>query len=203
MKKEIVKLLKKPLKDLKVDLKDEQIEKIIEIPPSPGMGDYSFPCFFLADRMKMSPHEIALEIREKIGDFPETEFEDVETDGPYVNFFVNRKSLARQVVWDVITQKKKYGESKEGQGKKVIVEFSSPNIAKPFGIGHLRSTIIGNSLANIFEFSGYKVTKINYPGDWGTQFGRLLAGYQKFKKKKLLLKDPIIDLQKVYVKASN
>ena len=203
MKKEIVKLLKKPLKDLKVDLKDEQIEKIIEIPPSPGMGDYSFPCFFLADRMKMSPHEIALEIREKIGDFPETEFEDVETDGPYVNFFVNRKSLARQVVWDVITQKKKYGESKEGQGKKVIVEFSSPNIAKPFGIGHLRSTIIGNSLANIFEFSGYKVTKINYPGDWGTQFGRLLAGYQKFGKEKLLLKDPINYLLKVYVKASN
>src|SRR3989304_1802928 len=203
MKKEIVKLLKKPLKDLKVDLKDEQIEKIIEIPPSPGMGDYSFPCFFLADRMKMSPHEIALEIREKIGDFPETEFEDIETNGPYVNFFVNRKSLARQVVWDVITQKKKYGENKNGNGKKVVVEFSSPNIAKPFGIGHLRSTIIGNSLANIFEFSGYKVAKINYLGDWGTQFGRLLAGYQKFGREKSLLKDPINYLLDVYVKANN
>ena len=124
MKKEVVNLLKKPLKDLKVVLTSEQIEKTIESPPSPDMGDYAFPCFFLAEKLKMSPHEIALEVREKIGDFPETEFYDIQVDGPYVNFFVNRKSLARQVVWDIITQKKNYGRANIGNKKKAIVEFS-------------------------------------------------------------------------------
>ena len=202
MKKEVVNLLKKPLKDLKVVLTSEQIEKTIESPPSPDMGDYAFPCFFLAEKLKMSPHEIALEVREKIGDFPETEFYDIQVDGPYVNFFVNRKSLARQVVWDIITQKKNYGRANIGNKKKAIVEFSSPNISKPFGIGHLRSTIIGNSLANIFEFCGYKTVRINYLGDWGAQFGRLLAGYHKFGREKDLLKDPINYLLKIYVKTN-
>ena len=203
MKKEVVKLLKKPLKDLKVDLPEAQIEKILGVPPSPEMGDYSFPCFFLAEKLKMSPDEIALKVREKIGDFPETEFDDIQTNGPYVNFFVNRKGFARQVVWDVITQKKNYGKTDVGNKKKIIIEFSSPNIAKPFGIGHLRSTIIGNALANIFEFSGYKVIRLNYFGDWGTQFGKLLAGYSKFGKEKELEKDPINYLQKIYVKSND
>jgi len=203
MKKEIVKLLKKSLKEIKVNLNDEQIERLIEIPPSPEMGDYAFPCFFLAEKLKMSPHEIALEVRENIGDFPETEFDDIQTDGPYVNFFVNRKGFARQVVWDVITQKKNFGKSEIGNKKKVIVEFSSPNIAKPFGIGHLRSTIIGNSLANILEFTGHKVIRMNYLGDWGTQFGKLLACYQKVGREKYLLKDPINYLLKIYVKAND
>ena len=203
MKKEIVKLLKKSLKEIKVNLNDEQIERLIEIPPSPEMGDYAFPCFFLAEKLKMSPHEIALEVRENIGDFPETGFDDIQTDGPYVNFFVNRKGFARQVVWDVITQKKNFGKSEIGNKKKVIVEFSSPNIAKPFGIGHLRSTIIGNSLANILEFTGHKVIRMNYLGDWGTQFGKLLACYQKVGREKYLLKDPINYLLKIYVKAND
>src|SRR3989338_9402876 len=123
MKKEVVKLLKKSLRELKVDIKDEQIERTIELPPSPEMGDYSFPCFFLAEKLKMSPDEIALKVREKIGDFPETEFDDIQTNGPYVNFFVNRKGFARQVVWDVITQKKNYGKTDVGNKKKIIIEF--------------------------------------------------------------------------------
>ena len=203
MKKEVVKLLKKPLEELKADLTDEQISRIVETPPSPEMGDYSFPCFSLAEKLKMSPHEIALEVREKIRDFPETDFDDVQTQGPYVNFFVNRKGFARQVVWDIITQKKNFGKSNIGNGKKAVVEFSSPNIAKPFGIGHLRSTIIGNSLANILEFTGYKSVRINYLGAWGTQFGRLLAGYHKFGKEKYLIKDPINYLLKIYIKANS
>ena len=202
MKKEVVNILRKPFKELKVGLTDLQIEKAIEFPPSPELGDYSFPCFFLADRLKMSPDEIALKLREKIGDFPETEFDDIQTQGPYVNFFVNRKGFARQVVWDVITRKKKFGSSDIGGKKKVVVEFSSPNIAKPFGIGHLRSTIIGNSLANIFDFTGYKTERINYFGDWGTQFGRLLAGYKKFGREKYLEKNPIDYLMKIYVKTN-
>ncbi|MBA7712136.1 Arginine--tRNA ligase [subsurface metagenome] len=115
---------------------------------------------------------------------------------------MNRKSLARQVVWDAILKKKDYGQSKIGKGKKVVVEFSSPNIARSFGIGHLRSTIIGNSLANIFEFQGYKVIRINYLGDWGTQFGRLILGYKKFGNEKKLEKDPIKHLMEIYVKVN-
>ena len=202
MKKEVIKLLRKPLKDLKVEMTDEQIEQAIDFPPSPELGDYAFPCFFLAAKLKMSPDEIALKIREKIGNFPETEFSDVQTQGPYVNFFLNRKSFARQVVWDVITQKKNYGRSSSGNKKKAVVEFSSPNIAKPFGVGHLRSTIIGNSIANIFEFSGYKVVRMNYLGDWGAQFGRLLAGYHKFGREKSLEKNPVDYLMKIYVKTT-
>src|SRR3972149_7094352 len=202
MKKEVVKLLKKPLKYLKVDLPEAQIEKILGVPPSPEMGDYSFPCFFLAEKLKMSPDEIALKVREKIGDFPETEFDDIQTNGPYVNFFVNRKGFARQVVWDVITQKKNYGKTDVGNTKKIIIEFSSPNIAKPFGIGHLRSTIIGNSIAKISEFSGFKVVKLNYLGDWGTQFGKLILGYKMFGDSEKLEKDPINHLLEIYVKVN-
>lgn len=202
MKEVVIGLLKKSLSELKVDLKKDQISNLVEVPPSSEMGDYAFPCFALAEQLKMNPHEAALELREHIHDFPETDFEDVAVNGPYVNFFVNRKSLARQVVWDAITHKKDYGKTDLGNKRKVVVEFSSPNIAKPFGIGHLRSTIIGNSLANIFDFEGYKAIRINYLGDWGTQFGRLLYGYKKFGKEKMLEKDPIKHLFDIYVKVS-
>lgn len=203
MKKEVIKILKKPLKELKIYLSDSEIEKLIEIPPSSEMGDYSFPCFSFAEKMKMDPHEIALEIREKIGDFPETEFDEIDTDGPYVNFFVNQGGLARETVWNIISQKKKFGRIDAGKGKKAVVEFSSPNIAKPFGIGHLRSTIIGNSLANILEFSGYKVVRLNYPADWGTQMGKLIFGFQKWGKERMLDKEPMEYLLKIYIKAND
>lgn len=202
MKEQVVKLLKKALKEKKIKLKDEEIENLLEIPPSADMGDYAFPCFSFAGQLKDSPEQIALDLREKIGNFPETDFEDIQTKGPYLNFFFNRKTLARKVVWEVITQKKNFGRTKQGSGKKVVVEFSSPNIAKPFGIGHLRSTIIGNSIANLFEFQGYKAIRLNYLGDWGTQFGRLLAGYKKFGNEKELQKHPVKHLLKIYVKAN-
>ena len=191
MKELVIKILKNALKKKSVVMNDEEIEKFLEVPPSPEMGDYAFPCFALAKQLKDEPHQIALEVREAIGSYLETEFEDINTNGPYVNFFFNRKNLARKVVWDVITQKSKYGMGKIGTGKKILVEFSSPNIAKPFGVGHLRSTIIGNSIANICEFQGFKTVRVNYFGDWGTQFGKLLLGYDKFGSEKKLQKNPI------------
>jgi len=200
MKKEIVKLLKKALKEEKIKLKDKEIEYFLEVPPKHDMGDYSFPCFFLAEKLKREPHQIALEIRARIGTKPIAKFDAIQVAGAYINFFLDRKDMARQVVWDVITKKEKYGMGTIGKGKKVIVEFSSPNIAKPFGIGHLRSTIIGNSLANIYSFQGFKTIRMNYFGDWGTQFGKLLYGYEKFGSEKKLQKDPLKHLYDIYVK---
>lgn len=202
MKKAVVKILKKALKEKGVSFKDEEIERMIEIPPNPELGDYSFPCFSLAEKLKDNPSQVAIELREKIGDAPATDFQDVQSKGPYLNFFVNRKSLARQVVWDIINQKKNFGMTDIGKNKKIVIDFSSPNIAKPFSIGHLRSTIIGNSLANILEFQGFKVIRINYLGDWGTQFGKLILGYEKFGNEKKLEKDPIKHLMEIYVKAN-
>ncbi len=202
MKELVIKLLKKALKEKRVKLKDEEIERLLEIPPTADLGDYAFPCFSLAEKLKEDPHQIALDIRDKIGTPSATDFEDIQTDGAYINFFFNRKSLAKKLVWSVINQKKDFGKSKIGNKKKIVVEFSSPNIAKPFGIGHLRSTIIGNSIANIFEFHGFKVIRLNYFGDWGAQFGRLLASYKKFGDETKLQKSPINYLLSLYIKAN-
>ncbi len=202
MKEAVIKVLKKALKKSKINLKDEEIEKFIEIPPSPEMGDYAFPCFFLAEKFKQAPDQIALELREKIGNPPTMTFQDIQTSGAYINFFLNRKDFARKLVWEVLTQKAKFGQTDLGKRKKIIVEFSSPNVAKPFGIGHLRSTIIGNAIANICKFEGFKVVKINYLGDWGTQFGKLMFGYKKFGSEKKLQKDPIKHLSEIYVKVN-
>ena len=200
MKKLIVKVLQKALKEKKIKINNGEIESFIEIPPSPEMGDYAFPCFFLADKLNQEPHEVALEIREKIGNPPVMNFEDIQVVGPYINFFLNRKNLARKVVWEVLNQKENFGKKNLGKNNKVIVEFSSPNIGKPFGIGHLRSTIIGNSIANICEFHGFKVIRINYLGDWGTQFGKLILGYLKFGNEEKLHEDPAKHLLEVYTK---
>lgn len=202
MKKSVVKLLYKALKKKGLKLKKKEIESMIEIPPSHELGDFAFPCYAFSEKLKKEPHQIALELREEMNKYPQTDFEDIQTKGPYVNFFVNRSSLAREVIWEILNKRKEYGSSGKGKGKKVVVEFSSPNVAKPFGIGHLRSTIIGNSLANIFEFQKYKVKRINYLGDWGTQFGKLIYGYKKFGNEKKLQKNPMDHLYKVYVKSN-
>ena len=202
MKEAVIEVLKKALEEKKVRLSKEEIEKRIEIPKSVEMGDYAFPCFFLEEQLRDPPHQIALDLREKIGSPKATDFDDIQVTGPYINFFLDRKDQARKIVWEAITKKKNYGKSKIGNRKKILVEFSSPNIAKPFGIGHLRSTIIGNSLANIYEFLGYKVIRMNYLGDWGTQFGYILFGFGKFGSEKLLLKNPINHLYNIYVKVN-
>jgi len=181
------------------NLKKEVIEKMIESPPSPELGDFAFPCFTLAKEMKKNPVQIAQELSKKI---KSSEFEKVEAKGPYINFFLDKNLMANNILNDVIIKKEKYGSSDNGKGKKIVIDLSSPNIAKPFGIGHLRSTIIGSSISNIASFSGYKTIKINYLGDWGTQFGKLISGYKHFGNPRELKKNPIRHLLDVYVKVN-
>ena len=202
MKEVVIQILKKALKKMKVSLTEEEIEKVLEIPPSLDMGDYSFPCFFLVETMKAPPHEISMQLRKYIGNIPQTELDDVTVSGAYVNFFIDRKNMARKLVWDAIQQKSNFGKSKIGNKQKIIFEFSSPNIAKPLSIGHLRPTIIGNSLSNIAEFLGYKVKRINYLGDWGTQFGKLIYGFEKFGNEDKLMKHPMKYMMDLYVRIS-
>lgn len=184
MKKEVVKVLKKALKEKGIDMKGIEIENLLEIPPNPGLGDYSFPCFSLTEKLKDNPSQIAIELREKIGDAPATDFEDVQTKGPYLNFFMNRKSLARQVVWDAILKRKDYGQSKTGKGKRTMIEFSSPNTNKPLHLGHLRNLAIGESMSRISEFNGEKVIRANLNNDRGIHICKSMLAYQKYGKEK-------------------
>lgn len=199
MKEIVVKIIETALKKEKINLNKEKILELIEIPREATLGDFAFPCFILAAQLKSSPNKIAIKLRETIGKAPK-EFEDIQSVGPYLNFFVDRKTLAVNTVQEVIKLKEKYGRSLEGKGKKIFVEFSSPNIAKPFGVGHLRSTIIGNSIANICEALGFKTVRANYLGDWGSQFGKLIHAYKRFGDAKKLKEDPIKHLYEIYVK---
>ena len=194
MKEIVAKELSKVL-----DLKEADILSLIETPPSKEFGDFAFPCFSFSKVYKKNPIEIAKELSKKI---TSRLFEKVEANGPYLNFFINRKKLAEKTLKKILKEKEKFGSSQIGKGKKIVIDLSAPNIAKPFGIGHLRSTIIGNSLSEIFKFLGYKTVKINYLGDWGTQFGKLIVGYKKFGNEKSLKKDSIKHLLDVYVKVN-
>jgi len=189
--KEIVKITK---------LKKEEIESLIEIPPSSEMGDYSIPCFSLAKSLKKNPVEIAKELSSKI---KSKDLEKVEAKGPYLNFFLNKDKLADETLRRILKEKDKYGSANIGRKKTIAIDLSAPNIAKPFGIGHLRSTIIGNSISNICSYLGYKPIKINYLGDWGTQFGKLIVAYKKFGDEKSLKKNPIRYLLDLYVKGND
>ena len=184
------------------ELDIEDIEKYIEIPKDEKLGDYSLPCFFLAKQMKKSPIEIAKEIAEKLRKNQPEEIEKIEIQNAYVNFFMNKNIFAGKILKEILKRKEKYGYSKEGKGKTIVFDMSSPNIAKPFGIGHLRSTIIGNSLSEIYKKLGYKTIKINYLGDWGTQFGKLIVGYKHFVNDEQLAKNPIQHMLELYVKAN-
>jgi arginyl-tRNA synthetase len=201
MKEIIVKILESAFKKEKIKLNKEKILELIEVPRDATLGDFAFPCFVLASQLKSSPNQIAIKLREAIGKTSEG-FEDIQSVGPYLNFFVDRKTLAIKTVQEVIKLKEKYGTSNDGKGKLMVIDLSSPNIAKPFGIGHLRSTIIGNSLGEIAKKLGYKVIKINYLGDWGTQFGKMIVGWKKFGNETELKKDPIKFMLKLYVEGN-
>jgi len=183
MKEVVARILKKVLNEKKVDLSEEEIEKLIEIPPSPEMGDYAFPCFFLAEKLKDNPKEIAIELREKIRN-PGIEFEDIQTKGPYINFFINRKSFARQTVLEAITKKNNFGKTEIGKGEKTMVEFPSPNTNKPLHLGHLRNMAIGESISRILEFDGEKVIRANLNNDRGIHICKSMLAYQKWGKNK-------------------
>jgi arginyl-tRNA synthetase len=182
MKKLVVDVLEKALKKKGVKISKEEIEAKIEVPPSIEMGDYAFPCFFLAEKLRDSPHEIAIELRELIGSPDDTDFDDIQTKGPYINFFIDRKNLARKVVWEAITKKKEYGKTKIGKGKRTMIEFSSPNTNKPLHLGHLRNIAIGESLSRISEFNGEKVIRANLNNDRGIHICKSMLAYQKWGK---------------------
>ena len=195
MKEKIASLISKEIK-----LDEKEIEKVLEVPPSPELGDFSFPCFTLAKNLRKNPLEIASELTERFRKKLPSEISGVDFKGAYVNFFIDKKVLAKNVLKNV--GKKGFGVVGKNNGK-IVIDMSSPNIAKPFGIGHLRSTIIGNSIAKICEANGFDVVKINYLGDWGTQFGKIIFGYKKWGDAKKLLKDPIKHLNEIYVKAND
>ncbi len=181
-----------------VDMTKDELMKVMEVPPDSKMGDIAFPCFILAKKMRKAPPMIAQELLEKIKD--DKAFEKVEAVGGYLNFFFNRKEFIETVMKKVKDSNGEFGKSEEGKGKTVLVEYSSPNIAKPFHIGHLFSTAVGNSLARIYAYLGYDVQKLNHLGDWGTQFGKLISAYKRWGVREVIEKDPINELLKIYVK---
>ena len=159
---------------------DEVVSHLAQ-PPDPKMGDYSLPCFRLAKRMKKDPKRIAAELAEKID--ADRVLAEVTAAGPYLNVRLAGAALAREVLEGVrkaADDGRAYAQSSRGEGRTVVIEYSSPNIAKPFSIGHLRSTVIGNSLVKLYRAAGYDVVRLNYPGDWGTQFGLLLSAWRKW-----------------------
>ncbi|SHJ71022.1 arginyl-tRNA synthetase [Hathewaya proteolytica DSM 3090] len=180
-----------------VDTESDKIEALIEIPPQSDMGDFAFPCFQFAKVLRKSPQIIAGELKDKLD---MKEFDTIEAVGPYLNFFVNKGVFSSDLVQKVLEEKEDYGKNQLGAGKNIIVEFSSPNIAKPFHIGHLFSTAIGNSLYRILSAQGYNCTRINHLGDWGTQFGKLISAYERWIDLEALEKDPISELLRIYVK---
>ncbi len=176
----------------------DSINELVEIPPTYDMGDYAFPTFKLAKEFRKSPNLIAEELAEK---FSKSElFTSIQAKGSYINFFINREMLAKSVIEDVFEKKDRYGSSNLGDNRKVLVEFSSPNIAKPFHIGHIRTTVIGNSLAKIYDFLGFDVVKINHLGDYGTQFGMLITAYKKWGDRGIIEQNPIKELLALYIK---
>ncbi|WP_312701494.1 arginine--tRNA ligase [Sedimentibacter sp.] len=186
---------------IETDLSLEDALLLIETPPSPDMGDFAVPCFKFAKKYKKSPAVIAAELTEKIGNVEE--FEKIESMGPYVNFFVDKKHYAEKILKAAFEEKDNFGSTNVGEGKTVIVEFSSPNIAKPFHIGHIRTTIIGNSIYKIYKYLGYNTITINHLGDYGTQFGMLISAYKKWGTPEVveaIEKNPIQELLKLYVR---
>ena len=154
-----------------IELDKQEIESYLEKPKSNANGDYAFPCFRLAKTLKKSPQAIAEELKGNIK-IDESLIEKVEVVGAYINFYTNKETLAKEVLTEIATSKE-YGKSELGNGKNIVIDYSAPNIAKPFHIGHLRSTVIGGALSAIYKYLGYNVTGINHLGDYGTQFGKI------------------------------
>lgn len=175
----------------------ETIYSLLEKPKSSEMGDIAFPAFSLAKVERKAPQAIATDIVEKLDT---TRFEKVVATGPYVNFFLDKDAISHQVLTDVIAEKDQYGQLNIGQGRNVTIDMSSPNIAKPFSVGHLRSTVIGDALANIHGKLGFNPIRINHLGDWGKQFGMLIVAYKLWGDKTAVEADPISELLKLYVR---
>ncbi|WP_125711556.1 arginine--tRNA ligase [Companilactobacillus kedongensis] len=184
-------------KVLPAEITAEQITKLIEKPKTSDLGDYAFPTFILAKTMHKAPKMIAEEL---VGQMDQDGFEKIVNTGAYINFFLDKSSFSDAVLKDVLKEQENYGNQNEGNGGNVPIDMSSPNIAKPMSMGHLRSTVIGNSIAKIISKLGYQPIKINHLGDWGTQFGKLIVGYKMWGSKEEVEEDPINNLLKYYVR---
>ena len=178
-------------------LDQDAILNLLEQPKSSDLGDIAFPAFSLAKVERKAPQAIAADIAEKID---QSAFEKVVATGPYVNFFLDKSQISDQVIKSVIQAGADYGQQDEGHGQNITIDLSSPNIAKPFSVGHLRSTVIGDALSNIFRKMGYNTIKINHLGDWGKQFGLLMVAYKKWGNKEAVETNPIDELLKLYVR---
>ena len=181
-----------------INVDKNEIKKSIEKPKGTENGDYAFPCFRLAKTLRKAPQAIATEIKENIK-LNENEITKVEVVGGYLNFFVNKELLAKEVLQEMANDEE-YGKSTIGKGKNIVIDYSAPNIAKPFHIGHLRSTVIGAALYKIYRYLGYNVTGINHLGDYGTQFGKLIEGYKLWGNEYNIEESPIDELTKIYIR---
>ena len=181
---------------VKDDLTLEQVEQLLENPKSAEHGDVAFPAFSLAKVYRKAPQQIAADLAEKIDS---ANFEKIEVVGPYLNFFMNKELISKKVLQTVVKEKEHYGDSNIGNQGTVPSDMSSPNIAKPISMGHLRSTVIGNSIGFIMEKIGYQPIRINHLGDWGTQFGKLIVAYKKWGTEEAVKAEPINELLRLYV----
>lgn len=193
-KLEIAKLLSGQFTDLSL----EEILSMIEIPPNPDMGDYAFPCFRLAKILRKAPAQIA---EDAVKNIEKADFiDEIKNVTGYINFYINKSVFAAAVLSELLKAKESYGQSDIGKGKNIVIDYSSPNIAKPFHVGHLRSTVIGGSIYRIFKALGYNTIGINHLGDWGTQFGKLIVAYKKWGSKEAIEKGGIKELMDIYVR---
>lgn len=181
---------------VKEDLTLEQVSQLLENPKTAEHGDVAFPAFALAKVYRKAPQQIASELAEKIDP---ASFEKIEVVGPYLNFFMNKEVISEHVLQTVLKEKNHYGDQSIGNQQAVPIDMSSPNIAKPISMGHLRSTVIGNSIGFILEKIGYQPIRINHLGDWGTQFGKLIVAYKKWGSEEAVKKEPINELLRLYV----
>ena len=184
-----------------VNLDETNIYNNLEIPPKQDMGDYAFPCFVLSKELKKSPQIIAEEIKDKIE--LDENISEIKVVGGYLNFYLNKEYFIKNVLNEMAEKNEDYGSSNIGNGKNIVIDYSSPNIAKPFHIGHLRSTVIGNSIYKIYKYLGYNCIGINHIGDWGTQFGKLIEGYKRWENEYNIEENPIDELTKIYIRINN
>ena len=194
MKNKIIDILSENIEQLD----KEEIAAALEIPKKTDMGDFAFPCFKLAKVFRKAPNMIAEELTAQINEKGYDIFDKVVNVGAYINFFLAKEAFAKEIMNTVDTPD--FGQGTEGEGKTVCIDYSSPNVAKNFHVGHLRTTIIGNSLYKIYSKLGYHVERINHLGDWGTQFGKLIVAYKKWGSKEAVEENGIDELMKIYVK---
>lgn len=188
--------------NLEINLSKDEIKELIETPPNPEMGDYSFPCFKLSKELRKAPNIIAQELVNRIN-IEDSVFFKISNVGPYINFFIKPTEYFSNVISEMILRKYDYGSSKNNLDKTIVIDYSSTNIAKPFHIGHIRSTLIGNVIKNIYKFLGYNTIGVNHLGDYGTQFGKIIAAYKLWGNDDQINADPINQLLKLYVDFNN